>query len=126
MKVHACVVDAHVLTDQGEMQLLDAFDEALSSKSLREAPWPMMTLQPGQTSWVPYGSIPLVSGDEDVTSFSVAPWVSAEMFKAGTGRGESTEFLVESLVKLVKKSEEKAGWKRIREVLPEFWEASKM
>ena len=125
MKVHVCVVDAHVLIDQGEMQLLDAFDEALSSKSLRDQSWPMMTLQPGQSSWVPYGCIPLVCGDEDVTSFSVAPWVNADMFKAGTGRGESTEFLVESLVKYVKQNEDKLIWKRISDALPEFWEANK-
>jgi hypothetical protein len=125
MKVHVCVVDAHVLIDQGEMQLLDSFDEALSNKGLRDQSWPMMTLQPGQTGWVPYGCIALVCGDDEVTSFSVAPWVNAKMFKAGIGRGESTEFLVESLVKYVKKHEEKPGWKRFIDALPEFWEANK-
>ena len=47
------------------------------------------------------------------------------MFKAGTGRGESTEFLVESLVKYVKQNEDTPGWKRISDALPEFWEANK-
>ena len=83
-----CGVDSRVLVEKDDFAVIDQFDAALETKQLKDHPWAMAYIETGQAAWVPYGTIPLVTGVDDITSFCVFPWMSEATYKVAKTRGE--------------------------------------
>ena len=115
----------NTLLERAEIQLLDQLDEALENKKVREISWPMMAVAKGQTCWIPYGTLALVCGADEVASFTVIPWVNSTMYGAAKQRGEATEFLADALCKYLKKNDDKPGLKQLCPAVSRFLDANR-
>ncbi len=88
--------------------MLDQIDEALENKKVREIAWPMMVVKKGQTCWIPYGTLALACGSDDISTCAVIPWVNSTMHGAARKRGEAADFFADALTKYLKKKRRQA------------------
>ena len=115
--VSLCGVDSSVLAEKCDFAVIDQSDAALETKQHKDHPWAMAYIEPGQAAWVPYGTIPLVTGVDDITSFCVFPWMSVAMYKVAKTRGEGAELLMEAVCKHARKHKDESAWKTLAEKL---------
>ena len=124
--IYMAVVDVTLLINKTELQLLDQFDDMLAAKALREHVWPCCILKKGEVAWVPYGSLPLVCGPEELNTFAILPWVSSALYKSAAHVAESgTEFLCAAMTAQAKRHPDAQPWNIIAGPLSEFFAANK-
>lgn len=113
-QLHALVLDIATLKEAGMLEYAQ-LERALEHKRFRTWQPTAVRITSSQMVWIPYGMICLPSTTNELASFMVIPWLSAELAEGATE--DVWRYISSGIIAFGNKNETKSPWKV---VLPAF------
>lgn len=116
--IAVAIVNVTTLIREGGLQVFSQLDAALDSKAIYQKTWPVMHVPLGGTAWVPYGTVPMVIGTTDITTYSIIPWLNKQLWQI-TDK-ETADFILDMLEKHLKGQSDSKAFKVLAQNFGDF------
>ena len=115
-----CVIDVAQLMANTGMEVFSQLEESLESrKNCVACPWKFVVLQKNEVLWVPYATIPMVCGGDDVNTLLAVPVFDKGLKDAADA--DAMEILKSALLKQVGKDKEREPYKTLADPLTKLF-----
>ena len=115
-----CVIDVAQLMANTGMEVFSQLEESLESrKNCVACPWKFVVLQKNEILWVPYATIPMVCGGDDVNTLLAVPVFDKGLKDAADA--DAMEILKSALLKQVGKDKERGPYKTLADPLTKLF-----
>ena len=100
--------DIDFLSTKCKLNTLDGLDIAMQTRAALKQQRPVVRMAPGESMWVPYGSVPIITSCSEFATFVVIPWVSKEL--ASEHSPDVVEMIYAAFTKFLKSMGNKTPW----------------